>query len=148
MLISDWSSDVCSSDLFLRQAGVDFARTNVECKSPEQAQEEEARRTAEELARQETRERMTADARRAAMTAARDQAEQEIISGRANHMAVAAILLAFAVLCAGGAAMMSTQDKRRPAIIVGAGGGRLRLGAIGVFFTRPGISSIDDRAAL
>src|SRR3546814_15963613 len=102
MLISDWSSDVCSSDLFLRQAGVDFARTNVECKSPEQAQEEEARRTAEELARQETRERMTADARRAAMTAARDQAEQEIISGRENHMAVAAILLAFAVLCAGG----------------------------------------------
>src|SRR3546814_9577603 len=91
MLISDWSSDVCSSDLFLRQAGVDFARTNVECKSPEQAQEEEARRTAEELARQETRERMTADARRAAMTAARDQAEQEIISGRENHMAVAAI---------------------------------------------------------
>src|SRR3546814_5875968 len=83
MRISDWSSDVCSSDL-------------------EQAQEEEARRTAEELARQETRERMTADARRAAMTAARDQAEQEIISGRENHMAVAAILLAFAVLCAGG----------------------------------------------
>src|SRR3546814_5910703 len=62
---------------FLRQAGVDFARTNVECKSPEQAQEEEARRTAEELARQETRERMTADARRAAMTAARDQARSE-----------------------------------------------------------------------
>src|SRR3546814_394113 len=133
---------------FLRQAGVDFARTNVECKSPEQAQEEEARRTAEELARQETRERMTADARRAAMTAARDQAEQEIISGRENHMAVAAILLAFAVLCAGGAALMLTQDKRRPAIIFGAGGGLLLLGAIVVFFTRPGFSSIDDRAAL
>src|SRR3546814_16842826 len=30
---------------FLRQAGVAFARTNAECKSPEQAQEEEARRT-------------------------------------------------------------------------------------------------------
>src|SRR3546814_11626974 len=112
MLISDWSSDVCSSDLFLRQAGVDFARTNVECKSPEQAQEEEARRTAEELARQETRERMTADARRAAMTAARDQAEQEIISGRENHMADAANLLGFAVLCAGGDSLMLTPHKR------------------------------------
>src|SRR3546814_13096948 len=91
---------------------------------------------------------MTADARRAAMTAARDQAEQEIISGRENHMAVAAILLAFAVLCAGGAALMLTQDKRRPAIIFGAGGGLLLPGAIVVFFTRPGFSSIDDRAAL
>src|SRR3546814_6382840 len=63
-------------------------------------------------------------------------------------MAVAAILLAFAVLCAGGAALMLTQDKRRPAIIFGAGGGLLLLGAIVVFFTRPGFSSIDDRAAL
>src|SRR3546814_20921171 len=88
MRISDWSSDVCSSDL------------------------------------------------------------QEIISGRENHMAVAAILLAFAVLCAGGAALMLTQDKRRPSIIFGAGGGILLLGAIVVFFTRPGFSSIDDRAAL
>src|SRR3546814_2895100 len=91
---------------------------------------------------------MTADARRAAMTAARDQAEQEIISGRENHMAVAAILLAFAVLCAGGAALMLTQDKRRPAIIFGAGGCLLLLGAIVVFFTRPGFSSIADRSAL
>src|SRR3546814_13446562 len=63
-------------------------------------------------------------------------------------MAVAAILLAFAVLCAGRAALMLTQDKRRPAIIFGAGGGLLLLGAIVVFFTRPGFSSIDDRAAL
>src|SRR3546814_14829425 len=102
-----------------------------------------ARRTAEELARQETRERMTADARRAAMTAARDQAEQEIISGRENHMAVAAILLAFAVLCAGGAALMLTQATRRPAIIFGAGGGLLLLGAILVFFTRPASSPIN-----
>src|SRR3546814_15292095 len=43
---------------------------------------------------------------------------------------------------------MLTQDKRRPAIIFGAGGGLLLLGAIVVFFTRPGFSSIDDRAAL
>src|SRR3546814_13329226 len=100
---------------FLRQSGVDFARTNVECKSPEQAQEEEARRTAEELARQETRERMTADARRAAITAARAQAEQAILSSQENHMADTANLQDFAVPCHVGAALMLAQANRRPA---------------------------------
>src|SRR3546814_9584364 len=62
---------------FLRQAGVDFARMNVECKSPEKAQEEEARRTAAELARQETRGRITTDPRRAAITTASPKADQD-----------------------------------------------------------------------
>lgn len=133
---------------FLRQAGVPFARTSVECKSPEQAQEDEARRAAIELAKQEAVTRAAADAQRAARTTAHDTAELEIISERENAMAIAAILLALAVLCAGASGVMLNQGKRRPGVWLGAGGGLLLLGAIVAFVTRPSFSHIDDRAQL
>lgn len=131
---------------FLRQAGVPFARTNVPCKSPEQAQEEETRRIAEEQARLASEQRAIEDAERAAMLTARDKAEQQIISERENYMALAAMLLALAVLGAGGSVLKLNQGKRKPAIILGSGGAILLLSAIVIFIARPSFSSIDDRA--
>lgn len=131
---------------FLRQAGVPFARTNVPCKSPEQAQEEETRRIAEEQARLASEQRAIEDAERAANLSARDKAEQQVISERENYMALAAILLALAVLGAGGSVLKMNQGKRKPAIILGSGAIILLLGAIVIFIARPSFSSIDDRA--
>ena len=133
---------------FLRQAGVPFARTNVPCKSPEQAQEEESRRIAEEQARLASEQRAAEDAERSAMLSARDKAEQQIISERENYMAIAAMLLALAVLGAGGSVLKLNQGKRRPGVILGSGAAILLLGAIVIFIARPSFSSIDDRAKL
>ncbi|MBK5264211.1 MAG: trypsin-like peptidase domain-containing protein [Alphaproteobacteria bacterium] len=136
---------------FLRQAGVQFARTTIECQSPEEAQDEETRRIAIEQAKLEAERRANDDAHRAAMTAARDKAEQQIINERENAMAIAAILLALAVLGAGGSVLLLNQDgqdKRTLGIRLGIGGGIALIGAIIVFVTRPGFSGIDDRAQL
>jgi hypothetical protein len=136
---------------FLRQAGVQFARTSIECKSPQEAQDEEIRRIALEQTKLEAERRANDDAHRAAMTAARDKAEQQIISERENAMAIAAILLAFAVLGAGGSFLLLNQgqaDKRKTGIRLGIGGGVALIGAIVIFVARPSFSSIDDRAQL
>lgn len=133
---------------FLRQAGVQFQRTTMECKSPEQVQEEEARRLAQELAKEEQAARHDAEARNAAALAAHDKAEQQIIGERENRIALAAIFLALAVLCAGAGGLMLSQDKRRAAIWFGAGGAVLLIGATLIFVTRPSFSDIDDRARL
>lgn len=133
---------------FLRQAGVQFKRTSVPCKSPQEAQEEEARRIAEEQARITAEQRAVEEAQRAAVLAARDSAEQEIISERENYMAAAAMLLALAVLGAGGSALMLNQGKRKPGIASGVGGALLLLAAVITFIARPSFSSIEDRAKL
>lgn len=133
---------------FLRQAGVAFARTNVPCKSPEVAQEEETRRIAQEQARLETEQRKIEDTQRAAMLSARDKAEQQVIGERENFMAAAAMLLALAVLGAGGSVLIVNQGKRKPGIALGAGAGVLLLAAMVTFIARPSFSSIDDRAKL
>lgn len=131
---------------FLRQAGVQFQRTTIECKSPEEVQEEEARRLAEELSKQEEAARVAAETRHATELSAHDKAEQQIISERENRIAFAAILLAGAVLCAGAAGLMYNQGRQRNAIWLSAGGAVLLIGATLVFVTRPSFSDIDDRA--
>lgn len=133
---------------FLRQAGVQFQRTAVECKSPEQVQEEEARRLAQELAKEEQAARIAAETKNAALLAAHDKAEQKIISERENRIALAAIFLAMTVLSAGASGLMFSQGKRRNALWFGAGGGALLIGAVLIFVTRPSFSDIDDRARL
>ncbi|AUW58131.1 serine protease [Sphingobium sp. SCG-1] len=132
---------------FLRQAGVTFLRTSAPCRSLADIDEAEARRTAQEAARQEATERASAATREAAVTKARNAAEQDVISARENVMALAAVLLAFAVLATGAAGLTYTQGKRRPAMWFGIGGGLLLIGALLAFFLRPSFSSIEDRVA-
>jgi hypothetical protein len=130
---------------FLRQAGVKFLHTSVVCKSSAQLAEEDARRSAQEASARAETDRANAEKRDNAMARARDTAEQEVISGRENAMAGAAVLLAMAVLALGGAGLGHTQGKRRQAMWGGIGGGVLLLGALLLFFLKPSFSSIEDR---
>lgn len=130
---------------FLRQAKVDFARTPIPCKSVAAANEEEARRLAAEAAQQDAASRKQADAREANLAKARDDAERDIITDRENAMALAAVLLALALLGAGGAAMYHVQGNRKHMIWSASAGGVLLVAAVIVFVTRPGFDDIDDR---
>ncbi|CAN5210654.1 hypothetical protein BH10PSE12_BH10PSE12_37500 [soil metagenome] len=130
---------------FLRQAGVQFLRTTAECKSLAQVSDEDARRAAMEFAKKDAITRAEAEARAVATTRARDAAEQQVISGRENAMAIAAVLLAFAVLGLGAAGLTYNQGKHRHALWFGLGGGALLIGALLAFFLRPSFSSIEDR---
>ncbi|QUT04431.1 trypsin-like peptidase domain-containing protein [Sphingobium phenoxybenzoativorans] len=133
---------------FLRQAGVQFLRTTAECKSIAQITDEDARRTAEEAAQKDAAARARDEAHDAAMAKARESAEQQVISGRENAMAIAAVLLALAVLGIGAAGLNYNQGKQKPAMWFGIGGGALLLGALLTFLLRPSFSSIDERVVM
>lgn len=133
---------------FLRQAGVQFLRTTVGCKSIAQMNEEDARRTAADSARKDAADRARQEAHDSAMAKARDTAEQQVISGRENAMALAAIFLAFAVLGLGWAGLLYNQGKGRNALWFAAGGGMFLLGALLAFFLKPSFSSIEGRIDL
>ncbi|MDX3910304.1 MAG: serine protease [Sphingobium sp.] len=132
---------------FLRQAGVTFLRTSAPCRSLADIDEAEARRAAQQAATQDAAARASAAARDAALSKARDAAEQDVISARENVMALAAVLLALAVLAAGAAGLNYTQGKQRPTIWFGVGGGVLLIGALLAFVLRPSFSSVEDRMA-
>jgi S1-C subfamily serine protease len=133
---------------FLRQAGVPFLHTGVQCRSIAEQAEAEAQRSALEAGRKADAERATQERRDAALARARDTAEQDVISGRENAMAGAAVLLALAVLALGASGLTYTQGRQRPALWFGAGGGAMLLGAILLFFLKPSFASIDDRIVL
>jgi hypothetical protein len=133
---------------FLRQAGVQFQRTTIACKSIAELADEEARRTALESAQKDATERARDAARQSALAKARDAAEQQVISSRENAMAIAAVLLALAVLGLGASGLTYTQNKSRQSMWFGIGGGVLLLGAFLAFFLRPSFSSIEDQLVL
>ncbi|HKY80420.1 MAG TPA: trypsin-like peptidase domain-containing protein [Sphingobium sp.] len=133
---------------FLRQAGVSSLHTVVPCRSMAEADAAETALTQREAQQSEQSERARADAREAAVEKARDMAERDVISGRENAMAGAAMLLALAVLALGAGGLFYTQGRERRSTWCLAGGGALLLGALALFFLKPSFSSIDDRVAL
>jgi hypothetical protein len=133
---------------FLRQAGVSSLHTVIPCRSMAEADAAEAALTQREAQQSEQSERARADAREAALAKARDSAERDVISGRENAMAGAAVLLALSVLGLGAGGLFYSQGRERRATWFLAGGGLLLMGAIALFFLRPSFSSIDDRVKL
>lgn len=133
---------------FLRQAGVSSLHTVVPCRSMAEADAAEAMLTQREAQRSEQSERAKADAREAELDKARDAAERDVISGRENAMAGAAVLLALAVLGLGAGGLFYSQGRERRATWFLAGGGVLLFGALALFFLKPSFSSIDDRVKL
>lgn len=130
---------------FLRQAGVASLHTVVPCRSMAEADAAEAAITQRESQALEQSSRAKADAREQAVGRARDAAERDVIAGRENAMAGAAVLLALAVLGLGAGGLFYTQGRERHATWFLAGGGLLLLGALGLFFLKPSFSSIDER---
>ena len=133
---------------FLRQAGVSSLRTVVPCRSMAEADAADAALTQRQAQQSEQSERARADAREAALNKARDAAERDVISGRENAMAGAAVLLALAVLGLGAGGLFYSQGRERRATWFLAGGGLLLLGAMALFFLRPSFSSVDERVKL
>lgn len=130
---------------FLRQAGVQFLRTSAPCRSIADLDAQEAARQQQLKADEEAKLRATDANRQKAWEKIKDAAEQDIISGRENALAIAAILLALAALSAGSSVMLSQKRNRKNAIWAGLGGVILLAGAGAVFFTRPSFSELEDR---
>lgn len=132
---------------FLRQAKVEFLRTVAPCKSL--AEIDAAERNATEKARleAETKAAASAVADRERALRARQDAEQSVIAARENYLAVAAVLLSLAMLCAGGAGITYTQGRSKKVRNFAIASVLLFAGAIAAFFLRPGFGEVDDRAA-
>lgn len=132
---------------FLRQAGVQPLRTIIPCRSL--AEIDAAEKNAVEKARLEAEARSAADAdtTRERSIRARQDAEQSIIAARENFIAAAAVLLALALVCAGGAGIAQMQGRPRQIRNFAIGTALLSAGALAAFFLRPSFAEVDDRAA-
>lgn len=132
---------------FLRQAGINFQRTNAPCKSIDELNAEDAKLTAQQNAALDAAARQRQAAWQQAESKARDTAERDVITARENVMALAAVLLALAVMAGGAAGLTYNQGRHRHAMWFGIGGGALLIAAGAAFFLRPGFASVDERVS-
>ncbi|MEO9601318.1 trypsin-like peptidase domain-containing protein [Parasphingorhabdus sp.] len=132
---------------FLRKAGVKAGSTASPCRSAAEISQEEQQREAAARAQVEAAKQAEALKRERAETKLRTGISQDIITERENRIAMAALMLALALLAAGGAGVLMVQGKRNPAIMAAGGAAVLLLGAVITFLSRPDFSEIDDRVA-
>lgn len=130
---------------FLRQAGVQFQRTSVKCRSIADLDAEEAKRAAAEQAKLNEQQRAEAAERDKAMAQAREKAEQNVYSARENAVFIAGILLVLGGVALAGAMMFHVQGREKERLWAGIAGGVLLLGAFIIFLLRPSFSSIDEQ---
>lgn len=133
---------------FLRQAGVQFQRTAVPCRTIADLDAAEARLAQEQAQRTQEQARLADEARDKWLAKARDSAEQEVIAGRENAIAIAGVLLVLGGLALGFAMVLHGRGEARRRNYVVAGGGVLLLGAIAAFYLRPSFSGVEDRLHL
>lgn len=132
---------------FLRQAGVQFRRTTVPCRSMAEMEALNAKMQSDALLKQQQQEQQATMAREKALSAARERASQDIVSSRENMMALSAVLLVLGGLSLGGAMMFNAEHKPRQRKWAMIGGGVLIAGAVAAFLLRPSFSGIEDRIA-
>lgn len=124
---------------FLRQARQPFRGIGAECVSAEARD-----RAAAELAEQERRAREAdeaarlrgADAQRARSLAALEES-------RENRIGIAVLLLVLSLAAMGATSVLAIKDRHRPAMATGAAAVLLLVGAVFVFFTRPGLDDLE-----
>lgn len=124
---------------FLRQARQPFQNTTAECVSM-------AERLRQDETRAETERREREEAAAAREREARERALARVERSRENRLAIAVLLLVLALLAFGGAGIMIVKNRQRQAIMLGGAGAVLLLGAVIVFFTRPGPDDIEVEA--
>jgi len=132
---------------FLRKQGVSVGVTAIPCRSASEISEQERLREAAARAQVAAAKAAEADKRDRAETKLRTSISQDVIAERENRMAIAALMLALALLAAGGATVLIVQGKRNPGIGAIGGAAVLLLGAVIIFLSRPDFSEIDDRVA-
>ncbi len=133
---------------FLRQAGVQFRRTAVPCRSIAELDALEAKREADALILQQQQEQRNNMAREKALSSARERASQDIVSARENMIALSGVLLLLGGLAFGGAMMFNAEHKPRQRKRAMLGGAVLSVAAVVVFFLRPSFSGIEDKVAM
>jgi hypothetical protein len=123
---------------FLREANQPFATVDVPCTSVEERMA--ADRSADEKARVDAEEKARAIAAKAESDRqeAVSQARSRNESMRENYMAGAAVLLVLGALAVAGSGLLFSRGRKREAYGVLGGGGVLILGAVALFFSRPG----------
>lgn len=132
---------------FLRKAGVTVGVTATPCRSVAEISEQERLREAAARAKVQAAKDAEASKRERAETKLRTGISQDIIAERENRIAIAALMLALALLAAGGAGVLMVQGKRNPGIGAAGGAVVLLFGAVIIFLSRPDFSEIDDRIA-
>ncbi len=132
---------------FLRKQDVSVGVTAIPCRSASEISEQERLREAAARAQVAAAKAAEADKRDRAEAKLRTSISQDVIAERENRMAIAALMLALAVLAAGGATVLIVQGKRNPGNGAVGGAAVLLLGAVIIFLSRPDFSEIDDRVA-
>jgi serine protease Do len=128
---------------FLRQADVTPHATAMPCRSIADLDREEV----SEQARREADAGRHANVVERARESAQHKAELQVLAERENGMALAALLLVLAVLAGGAAGLLEQRGRRRPALLAGAAAMVLLVAAGVVWFARPSLAVIDERAA-
>jgi len=131
---------------FLREAGVTARLNSAPCRSLADLNRSESERFAAEAARLAATQQGKERADAAARDKARTQAEREVLDERDNRLALAVLMLV-AAMGAGGAAFLYAQRGNDKALKISGGiAAALVLGAGIAWFSRPTLSSIDERA--
>ncbi|GGD95567.1 hypothetical protein GCM10011515_14290 [Tsuneonella deserti] len=133
---------------FLKGAGITPAVNALPCQSMAQLDEAERERLANEQAAARARLAERAESDRARRERAMMEAELSVLDDRENGMAIAGLLLLLS-LGAGFAAwnLRTREDGGKASRIAGVVAAAALIGALAVWFTRPGIDAIDRRAA-
>ena len=132
---------------FLREAGVKPRLGAMPCRSLADLDRAENERAAGERAGAEAQARSQALASDRARAAVQRRAELAVIASRENGLALAALLLVGALAAGGTAALFELRGRRRNALIAGAIGVAMLIGALVAWFARPSLDAIDERAA-
>ncbi len=132
---------------FLREAGVKPRLGAMPCRSLADLDRAENERAAGERAGAEAQARSQALASDKAQASAQRRAELAVIASRENGLALAALLLVGALAAGGTAALFELRGGRRNALIAGAIGVVMLIGALVAWFARPSLDTIDERAA-
>ncbi|MEH6789114.1 S1C family serine protease [Parasphingorhabdus sp.] len=132
---------------FLRKSGVTIGVTATLCRSAAEISEQERLREAAARAQVAEAKATEMAKRDRAETKLRTGISQEIIAERENRIALAALMLALALLAAGGGTVLFLKERRNPALGAAGAAGILLIGAVIIFLSRPDFSEIDDRVA-
>jgi hypothetical protein len=133
---------------FLKAAGVTPAVNAMPCRSMAQLDEAERERLAAEQAAARAKLADRAEITRAERERAQLEAELSVMNDRENAMAIAGLLLLLAAGSGFAAFNLRTREDGGKAMrIAGALAAAATVGALAVWFTRPGIDAIDRRVS-
>ncbi len=122
---------------FLREAQQPVATIAAPCVTLADADARDRAETERQAVEDRERTRAAAERAREDRLGALEAARASNVETRENMIAGAALLLALAVLAAGGAGFLASRGQRRGATLAGIGGGVLLTGAIALFVLRP-----------